>query len=231
MKFESMCTDLIFEVQSTMTSSTDINWVDWGEQLNYTSNQFLGTSRVVLSKQSMEKYNFMERNAMVESFLISSRLLASFFTQTKPNKQKKKKKKKGAKNDVSEDYYMRQLDPNFQLDTDKATSEEKSKILKKWKDSVSRTVAHMCSGRSMMLRMVRSSNGQEIVTILQELIETARSQFIQHHQQDYTWIEGVIHTGYYPGHPDHPSYTHDDHSEPQNQSGPQGHHYSCHHHS
>ena len=199
-----------------MTSSTDIHWADWGEQLNYTSNQFLSTSRVVLSKESMEKYSFMERNAMVESFLISSRVLASFFTQTKPNKQ-------NDKNDVSEDYYMRQLDPNFQLDTDKATSEKKSKILKKWKDSVSRTVAHLCSGRSIMMLMVRSSNGQEIVTILQELIETARSQFIQHHQQDYTWIEGVIHTGYYPGHPDHP-YTHDDHSEPQNQSGPQGHH-------
>jgi DNA primase len=207
-----------------MTSSTDIKWADWGEQLNYTSNQFLSTSRVVLSKKSMEKYGFMERNAMVESFLISSRVLASFFTQTKPNKQ-------NDKNDVSEDYYMRQLDPNFQLDTDKATSEEKSKILREWKDSVSRTVAHMCSGRSTMLRMVRSSNEQEIVTILQELIETARSKFIQHHQQDYTWIEGVIHTGYYSGHPDHPSYTHDDHSEPQNQSGPQGHHDSCHHHS
>ncbi len=172
-----------------MSSRNPVNWKDWGQHVNYTCTQFLGTKDVFLENtppnaETQTKKECIQWNAMIDSFLINSRVLASFFTMnfipigskyTEPVKPR------------FGDYYMRRLDKNFTL------TSEKYDLLRDWHTNVSKTVAHLGVDRTEML-CDRLSDGQEIIDILDSLISVAKSRL---RQRSYIWNEGVVMTGHH----------------------------------
>jgi hypothetical protein len=181
-------------------STTHIDWKKWGAHVNYTCNQFAGTKNVFL--QNVPPPNIacnidriIQWNAMVDSFLISSRVLAAFFFTTEPSEVKPTKwiprrwnKIKWKKYQLHEDYYMRQLVPDFTLTT------KQYQALQDWHDIVSKTVAHLGVDRDTMLQN-RLPEAKKIVPILELLINDVQSRI--QNQGEYAW-QAVIPTGYCP---------------------------------
>ncbi len=144
----------------SITKTLRKNWI---EHVAYACDQYMHTKNVFLQDTPPKNgADYIQWNAIVESFMRNSGVLALFFTiGYKPDDSQYLEP---IREDENKDaYYMRQFNTDFTL---AATEYDK---LRDWQEVVEHTVYRLSAKREKMLKD-RLSKGRDVVDILDPLV-------------------------------------------------------------